>query len=165
MDNKSVTWQEVRYLIPLIGGIATIIFFLVNLSAKVESIQLQQIDAKTQLGQTTNTIDTIKTQQNIQGQDIAVIKQILQHNNLTIATTTPEGTLAYAYDPSSTTTDTSAQLAPTPVPRQTTTNTSTTLILAPTSTPSQPPGTDNNPIDPTPAPTPRPILCIGTLCI
>lgn len=164
MDNKSVTWQEVRYLIPLIGGLITIIFFLVNLSAKVDSIQLQQIDSKAQLTQTTSTIDLIKTQQNLQGQDIAVMKQILQHNNLTIATELPDATLAYAYDPSPSVSNTSASLAPTPIPQQTTTN-NTTLILAPTSSPTTPPGTGETLPAPTPAPTPQHLLCVGSLCI
>ncbi len=94
--------------------------------------------------------------QNIQGQDIAVIKQILQHNNLTKASSSASESLAM--DTTPTKTNTSASLATRYLPTAQTPTTApvvtnnTYVIAQPTNTPQK------QNIAPTsaPAPTPKP---------
>lgn len=157
MNNRApITWQELAYLIPLIGGIVTIAFFLATISAKLDGVQGQVTDTKSQIMQLGDTIDAIKTVQGTQGQDIAVIKQILQHNNLTKATESVLPTaLTFAPPPTS---GQSATITNPPTDHITTTT--TTIILQPTAMPAAPPPTATpQPVNP----TPTPILCVETL--
>lgn len=166
MDNaRSVTWQEIRYLVPLIAGLATIIFFLASISFRLDSVQQQQIDAKAQLIQAASTIDLMRTTQGLQGQDIAVIKQILQHNNLSSSNQQPDASIAAIPLSLETPENTSAQLANAPQSQQsstTNTTTTTTQIIEVTPTPSQ----QIKPTTfPTPAPTPIVSICVVNICI
>ena len=161
-ESRNITWQEIRYLVPLIGGLATIIFFLASISFRIDAVQTQQIEAKAQLVATSDTINTMRTTQNIQGQDIAVIKQILQHNNLTKANTPNKSNqLALAITPSKTNTS-ATFVEPTKAPVVTN---NTTYIVQPTTTPERVFIAPTNVPQPTPKPTPQPIVCVLTLCI
>lgn len=158
MNNRApITWQELAYLIPLVGGIVTIAFFLATISTKLDSVQGQVTDTKSQIMQLNDTVDAIKTVQGTQGQDIAVIKQILQHNNLTKATSPLLPTaLTFAPPPTS---GQSATITQPPIEHITTTT--NTIIMQPTVVPaaSMAPTTTPQPGNP----TPMPILCVTTL--
>lgn len=168
--NGSITWKEIRYLLPLLLALITFVYFLANISSNITTIQASQIDEKVQVSQLSNTIDLMKTVQAQQGQDIAVIKEILQHNNLTIAKIIPNQTLATSYTP---TAGSSAALQTTPAPVQNTTIIIVQPTQQPTPQPSQFPAMHNQQNIPTPTPnipvsklTPTP--CIVTflqLCI
>lgn len=163
-EAKNVTWQEIRYLVPVIGGLITIIFFLVNMAAQLNEVQSQQ-------NTTSSTINLMQKAQNDQGKDIAVIKEILQHNNLTDSLTPTASDIALG--PLVDQSNTSATLKPTPIPTNTpqVINNSATYIVAPTTQPNPTtvPTTTIRTITttplPTPKPTPVPIICVGTLCI
>lgn len=157
MENKQTVTvlQEIRYLLPLIAGLVTIIYFLASLSFKIDAIQSQQVESKTQMIQTNATVEMMRVAQTTQGSDIAVIKQILQHNSLTYKPA-PQKLVSLALTPSLS--NTSATLKPTPTNTPASTTNNTTIIMPPQQ--SQPTHTLPTP---TPQPTPKPVICITSL--
>lgn len=79
----AITWNELKYFLPVLGGLVTIIFYAATLNAKIDAVSTQGIDTKVQIQHINDTTDNLKTSLALQGQDIAIIKNILQHNGLT----------------------------------------------------------------------------------
>lgn len=151
-DNRPITFNTLKELLPFVVILVSLVLAWGSITAqqavtdsKIDTIIMHETHLDDQIG-------IIETAQNDQGKDIAVMKEILQHNNLSDAGLPPANNLALApfTDPS----NTSATLEPTPVPTSIppTINNSTTFIVAPTQ-------------QPTPSPTTPPLLCVSLLCI
>lgn len=160
-DSRPITWRDIRLSIPMLGAVATLIFFLATISLKVDDLQNSQSQDRQQLQHLSDNADLLRTTVTGEGTDIAVIKQILQHNNLSDSGTTSSDLAALPIDtvtPQATSATMNPTPAPTPVPAVNNPSENRVIIeSAPTPVPPTP--------SPTSAPTPVKILCVATICI